>query len=73
MFQYLQESGMERNLLKSCLELGSPESIKGAIEAGMGVSILSSVSIAKELKLGSLLAIPLNQMITDQQNQPLYQ
>ena len=57
---YLQESGMERNLLKSCLELGSPESIKGAIEAGMGVSILSSVSIAKELKLGTLQAIPLN-------------
>ena len=57
---YLQESGLEKNLLKNCLELGSPESIKGAIEAGMGVSILSSVSIAKELKLGTLHAIPLN-------------
>ncbi|WP_026744613.1 LysR family transcriptional regulator [Leucothrix mucor] len=57
---YLQECGLEKNLLKNCLELGSPESIKGAIEAGMGVSILSSVSIAKELKLGTLHAIPLN-------------
>ena len=58
--EYLQESGLEKNLLKACLELGSPESIKGAIEAGMGVSILSSVSIAKELKLGTLQAIPLD-------------
>ncbi|RVU86119.1 LysR family transcriptional regulator [Leucothrix sargassi] len=58
--EYLLDSGLEKSLLKSCLELGSPESIKGAVEAGMGVSILSSVSIAKELKLGTLKAIPLN-------------
>ncbi len=57
---YLRERGLEMQMLKSCLELGSPESIKGAVEAGMGVSILSSVSIAKELKLGSLVAIPLD-------------
>ena len=57
---YLREQGLEIQMLKSCLELGSPESIKGAVEAGMGVSILSSVSIAKELKLGSLVAIPLD-------------
>ncbi|PWQ95925.1 LysR family transcriptional regulator [Leucothrix arctica] len=58
--EYLLDSGLEKSLLKSCLELGSPESIKGAVEAGMGISILSSVSIAKELKLGILKAIPLN-------------
>ncbi|PID46438.1 MAG: LysR family transcriptional regulator [Proteobacteria bacterium] len=57
---YLQTSGLEKNVLKACLELGSPESIKGAIEAGMGISILSSVSIAKEVKLGTLCAIPLD-------------
>ncbi len=57
---YLREQGLEIQMLKSCLELGSPESIKGAVEAGMGVSILSSVSITKELKLGSLVAIPLD-------------
>ncbi len=57
---YLRERGLEMQMLKSCLELGSPEAIKGAVEAGMGVSILSSVSITKELKLGSLVAIPLD-------------
>ncbi|HIO93303.1 MAG TPA: LysR family transcriptional regulator [Leucothrix mucor] len=57
---YLRERGLEMQMLKSCLELGSPEAIKGAVEAGMGVSILSSVSISKELKLGSLVPIPLD-------------
>ncbi|MDH3712269.1 MAG: LysR substrate-binding domain-containing protein [Gammaproteobacteria bacterium] len=45
----------ERDLNKS-LELGSPEAIKGAVEAGMGVSIVSHAIIGKELKLGTLLA-----------------
>ena len=46
--------------LKICLELGSPEAIKGAVEAGMGVSIMSHSTVVKELKLGSLAAIPLD-------------
>ena len=46
--------------LKICLELGSPEAIKGAVEAGMGVSIMSHSTVAKELKLGSLAAVPLD-------------
>ncbi len=58
--EYLREQGLEMQMLKSCLELGSPEAIKGAVEAGMGVSILSSVSITKELKLGTLVPIPLD-------------
>ena len=46
--------------LKICLELGSPEAIKGAVEAGMGISIMSHSTVVKELKLGSLAAIPLD-------------
>jgi len=42
-----------------CMELGSPEAIKGAVEAGMGLSIMSSAGISKELKLGLLTAVPL--------------
>ncbi|MFO7808913.1 LysR family transcriptional regulator [Guyparkeria sp.] len=42
-----------------CMELGSPEAIKGAVEAGMGLSIMSSAGISKELKLGLLKAVPL--------------
>ena len=51
------ESGAELNY---SLELGSPEAIKGAIEAKMGISILSKATVVKELKLGSLVAIPLD-------------
>ena len=50
---------MKGEELKICLELGSPEAIKGAVEAGMGVSIMSLSTVAKELKLGSLAAGPL--------------
>ena len=58
--EHLRAQGLGKHALKACLELGSPEAVKGAIEAGMGVSILSSVSVAKELKLGTLKTVPLN-------------
>ena len=43
-----------------CLELGSPESIKSAVEAGMGISIMSQSTVQKEIKLNTLVAIPLD-------------
>lgn len=57
---HLKKEGVSKHVLKSCLELGSPEAIKGAIQAKMGVSILSSVSLDKEIKLGILKAVPLD-------------
>ena len=56
---YMQEHH-DSHEIDLCMELGSPEAIKGAVEAGMGISIMSSVTISKELKLGSLVSIPLN-------------
>jgi DNA-binding transcriptional LysR family regulator len=41
------------------MELGSPEAIKGVVATGLGVSILSRATVAKELKLGVLVAVPL--------------
>ncbi len=52
--KYMTKMGLDKNNLNICLELGSPESIKGAVEVGMGVSIVSSATIEKELKLGTL-------------------
>ena len=57
---YMTEMGLDKNNLNICLELGSPESIKGAVEAGMGVSIVSRATIEKELKLNSLSKLNLN-------------
>lgn len=52
-----KEKGIQLKDLNVVLTLGSSEAIKGAIEAGMGVSILSKWTILKELKLGTLQAI----------------
>jgi DNA-binding transcriptional LysR family regulator len=46
--------------LKVAMELGSPEAVKGAVEAGMGVSVVSRATIQKELRLGSLVEIRLS-------------
>lgn len=46
--------------LKIAMELGSPEAVKGAVEASMGVSVVSGATIQKELKLGTLVALNLD-------------
>ncbi len=51
---------MQPGDLHVAMELGSPEAIKGAVEAGMGVSIVSEVTIHKELQLGTLVALELD-------------
>ncbi len=57
---HMVELGLDRNNLNVSLELGSPESIKGAVEAGMGISIASVATLEKELKLGTLVAVKLD-------------
>jgi DNA-binding transcriptional LysR family regulator len=57
---YLQQQPEGHSTLKIAMELGSPEALKGAVEAGMGVSVVSGTTIQKELKLGTLVALPLD-------------
>ena len=57
--EQLAEAGMKSADLHISMELGSPEAIKGAVEAGMGVSIVSEVTIHKELEIGTLVALEL--------------
>ena len=45
--------------MEVAMELGSPEAVKGAVEAGMGISVVSNATIQKELRLGTLVAIDL--------------
>jgi len=58
--EYLQSVGVNPNELDIIMELGSPEAIKGAVEAGIGIAVLSKATLIKELKLGTLVAIPLD-------------
>ena len=62
--EYLNAQGIDRTDMNECLELGSSESIKGAVEAGMGVSILSRATLSKELELGMLAAVRLDPPLT---------
>lgn len=57
--QWLLDVGLDENRLHSEVELGSTEAIKGAVQAGLGLSIVSQATIAKETELGTLVARPL--------------
>ena len=59
MIEAMNAAGVSNNDLNLAMELGSLEAIKGAVEAGMGVSILSKATLSKELKLGTLVAVNL--------------
>jgi len=64
MIESMHAAGISNADLSVSMELGSLEAIKGAVEAGMGVSVLSSATIEKELKLGSLVALKLDPPLT---------
>jgi DNA-binding transcriptional LysR family regulator len=57
---YITAQGQEEPNLNIIMEFGSPESIKSAVSAGLGISILSIATMEKELTLNSLCAIPLD-------------
>jgi DNA-binding transcriptional LysR family regulator len=57
---YIKSSGVELSDLNIIMELGSLEAIKGAVEAGIGVGIVSRATLVKEIKLGSLEVIELD-------------
>jgi DNA-binding transcriptional LysR family regulator len=58
--EYLAKHNMTPHDLNFSLEVGNPEAVKSAVEAGFGVSIVSQATVVKELKLGTLVALPLD-------------
>ncbi len=56
---YFRQCGIPPEDLNLVMELGSPEAMKGVVETGIAVAIVSRATIAKEVRLGSLVAIPL--------------
>lgn len=59
MDQYLRRCNVAPEDFNVVMELGSPEAIKGVVETGLGVSIVSRATVAKERRLGSIAAVPL--------------
>ncbi len=58
--EYLADQGFSLNDLDTTMEFGSPESVKSAVEAGLGLSLISESTLAKELRLGTLTAVQLD-------------
>ena len=56
---YFRKAGIRPEDLKVEMELGSPEALKGVVAAGLGFAIMSRIAVAKERKLGDLVALPL--------------
>lgn len=50
----LQNTDLSIDDLDIVMEMGSPESIKGAVESGIGISLISRSCVVKELQLGTL-------------------
>lgn len=51
---YIREGGADPNQLDIVMELGSGESVKGAVESGLGISVVSEATVHKEAQLGTL-------------------
>ncbi|MDI7260643.1 MAG: selenium metabolism-associated LysR family transcriptional regulator [Thermodesulfobacteriota bacterium] len=60
--QYLREKGKGLEDLNIIMALGSTEAIKGAVDSGVGVSILSKCAIKIELKIGSIKIVKIEGM-----------
>lgn len=56
---YFQQNGVPPEDLNVLMELGSLEAIKGVVETGIAAAIVSRTTIARERKLGTLVALPL--------------
>ena len=58
MEEHLRTAGADPAGLRVIMELGGIEAVKGAVESGAGVSIVSRSAVDKELRLESLIARP---------------
>ncbi len=61
---YVEEQGEVPDDFNVILEFSSPESIKAAVGAGLGVSVQSIATLQKEEKLGLLSVVPLKPSLT---------
>lgn len=59
MTQVLAEHGVEVDKLDLCAEMGSTEAVRMGVKAGLGISLLSSLAVAEDARLGTLVCLPL--------------
>lgn len=59
MEEALSSAGFDPGRLSLVAEMGSTEAVRQGIKARIGISILSSLAVAEDLRLGTLVALPL--------------
>jgi len=64
--RYLQNAGLAGDSLQVAMEAGSPEALKGLVATGFGFAIMSRATVAKEVRLGDLVSVPLEPRLTRQ-------
>ena len=57
---YFRNHKIKPDSLKTQMELGSPEALKGVVATGLGFAIVSRAVVEKETQLGELVSIPLD-------------
>jgi DNA-binding transcriptional LysR family regulator len=57
---YLQRAGVAPDSMQLVMELGSPEALKGVVATGLAFAVMSRATISKEIKLRSLVQVPLS-------------
>ncbi len=57
--RYFARAGVPPESLNVVMELGSPEALKGLVATGLGYAVMSRSAVAKETRLGQLVAVPL--------------
>jgi DNA-binding transcriptional LysR family regulator len=62
MNQTLQDHGLDPAGLTMVAEMGSSEAVRQGIKARLGISILSSLSVEEDIRLGSLVTVPVSGM-----------
>ena len=60
LLDHARTAGFALDDFEVVMELGSPEAIKGAVEAGLGITIISIATLRKEIALGTLRAVDLD-------------
>jgi DNA-binding transcriptional LysR family regulator len=62
--RYLEEAGLALDALHVVMEAGSPEALKGIVATGLGFAIMPRATVAKEVRLGELVQVPLAPRLT---------
>jgi DNA-binding transcriptional LysR family regulator len=62
--RYLQQAGVAPDSLPAVMEASSPEALKGLVATGVGFGIMSRLTVAKEVRLGELVQVPLSPRLT---------